>query len=102
LLPPLVALYYLKEDGTTSVMSRDALALLDQMCQTVRVRALGAKLQAPAADLVPRIHTALAERRAAHIHYHPPAATRTPSARSSLPPDLLIDRSAWADSRRGW
>jgi predicted DNA-binding transcriptional regulator YafY len=69
-LGPAVASAY---DKITSALGRDALALLEKMRQTVGVRALGAKLQAPAADLVPRIHTALAERRTARIRYHSPA-----------------------------
>ena len=54
----------------TGVLSRDAMALLDRMRQTVGVRLLGAKLQAPAADLIPRLQSALVEHRTIRIRYH--------------------------------
>ena len=57
-------------DKIAAVLSRDALALLEQMRQTVGVRLLGAKLQAPATDLVPRLQTALVQRHAVRIRYH--------------------------------
>jgi predicted DNA-binding transcriptional regulator YafY len=57
-------------DKITGVLSRDARALLDDMRQTVGVRLLGAKLQAPATDYVPRLQTALVERRQVRIRYH--------------------------------
>jgi predicted DNA-binding transcriptional regulator YafY len=57
-------------DKIVGVLSKDALALLDEMRTTIGVRLLGAKLQAPVADLVPRLQTALVERRAVRIRYH--------------------------------
>jgi predicted DNA-binding transcriptional regulator YafY len=57
-------------DKITDVLSRDARALLDEMRQTVGVRLLGAKLQAPAADYVPKLQTALVERRQMRVRYH--------------------------------
>ncbi len=57
-------------DKIFGVLSKDALTLLDEMRQTIGVRLLGAKLQAPVADLMPRLHTALVERRAVRIRYH--------------------------------
>lgn len=57
-------------DKIIGVLSKDALSLLDEMRQTIGVRLLGAKLQAPVADFVPRLQTALVERRMARIRYH--------------------------------
>ena len=57
-------------DKIFGVLSKDALTLLDEMRRTIGVRLLGAKLQAPVADLMPRLHTALVERRAVRIRYH--------------------------------
>jgi predicted DNA-binding transcriptional regulator YafY len=57
-------------DKITAVLSRDARALLDQMRQTVGVRLVGAKLQAPAADYMSKLQTALSERRQARIRYY--------------------------------
>jgi predicted DNA-binding transcriptional regulator YafY len=57
-------------DKIIGVLSKDALSLLEEMRQTIGVRLLGAKLQAPAADLVPRLQQALVERRAVRIRYH--------------------------------
>lgn len=66
-LGPAVATAY---DKIVSVLSRDALALLDQMRQTVGVRLLGAKLQAPAADLIPKLQAAVIDRHAVRMRYH--------------------------------
>jgi len=57
-------------DRLTRVLSRDALALIDRMRDVVGARALGAKLQAPAAEHMPRIHRALAERRTLWVRYY--------------------------------
>jgi predicted DNA-binding transcriptional regulator YafY len=57
-------------DKIVGVLSHDALALLDQMRQTVGVRLLGAKLQAPATDFVPKLQTALMERHTVRLRYH--------------------------------
>jgi predicted DNA-binding transcriptional regulator YafY len=53
-----------------SVLSRDALALLDRMRDVVGVRALGAKLQAPAAEHLRAIQTALVDRRRLRLRYY--------------------------------
>ena len=50
-------------DKIQNVLSRDALKVLDQIRDRLGVRPTGAKLQAPAAEHLPRIHQALAERR---------------------------------------
>ena len=52
------------------VLSRDALRLLDQMRETIGVRAVGAKLQAPAAEHVALIQEALLERRRLDMRYY--------------------------------
>lgn len=52
------------------VLSRDAVALIDAMRETVGVRNLGAKLQGPAADLVPVLQESLASRRTLRVRYH--------------------------------
>lgn len=57
-------------DKIQQVLSRDALRLLDQMRDRLGVRAGGAKLQAPAAELLPRLHQALAERRTIRTRYY--------------------------------
>lgn len=67
LLGPSVAAAF---DRIRGVLSRDALALLARMREAVGVRALGAKLQQPAAELLPAIHAALAERRTLRVRYH--------------------------------
>jgi predicted DNA-binding transcriptional regulator YafY len=54
----------------TDVLSRDAIALLDGMRDTIGIRALGAKLQLPAAEHVPVIQTALADRRTLRLRYY--------------------------------
>ncbi len=52
------------------VLSRDATRLLDQMRETIGVRAVGAKLQAPAAEHVALIQKALLERRRLDMRYY--------------------------------
>lgn len=64
--PPLASAF----DRITDVLPRDAVALLDQMRDVVGVRMVGAKLQAPAGELVPQIQKALVERRRLHLVYH--------------------------------
>src|SRR4026209_1425979 len=49
-------------DKIGRVLSRDAVRVLDQMRETIGVRAVGAKLQAPAAEHVALIEQALHER----------------------------------------
>ena len=56
-------------DKIQNVLSRDALKLIAQMRERLGVRAAGAKLQAPAAEHLPKIHTALAEHRTLRIRY---------------------------------
>jgi len=53
-----------------SVLSKDALALLDRMRDTVGVRSLGAKLQAPAAEHLAAIQGALVHRRRLRLRYY--------------------------------
>jgi predicted DNA-binding transcriptional regulator YafY len=57
-------------DKIGRVLSRDALRLLDQMRDTIGVRAVGAKLQAPAAEHVALIQKALLERRRLDMRYY--------------------------------
>ena len=57
-------------DKIQNVLSRDALKVLDQIRDRLGVRAAGAKLQAPAAEHLPKIHTALAERRTLRTRYY--------------------------------
>ena len=57
-------------DRITDVLPRDAVALLGRMRDVVGVRMVGAKLQAPASELVPQIQKALVERRRLHLAYH--------------------------------
>lgn len=52
------------------VLSRDALRLLEQMRETIGVRAVAPKLQAPAAEHVALIEQALLERRRVDIRYY--------------------------------
>ncbi|HXH82943.1 MAG TPA: WYL domain-containing protein [Candidatus Tectomicrobia bacterium] len=52
------------------ILSRDALAILDRMRERLGVRAGAAKLQAPAAEHVPRIHQALMEHRTLRTRYY--------------------------------
>jgi predicted DNA-binding transcriptional regulator YafY len=53
-----------------SVLSKDALALLDRMRDTIGVRALGAKLQAPAVEHLVAIQGALVDRRRLLLRYY--------------------------------
>ena len=57
-------------DKIGRVLSRDALRLLEQMRETIGVRAVGAKLQAPAAEHVALIQKALLERRRLDMRYY--------------------------------
>ena len=57
-------------DKIQSVLSRDALKVLDQMREHLGVRPVGAKLQAPAAEHLPKIHQALAEHRTLRTRYY--------------------------------
>lgn len=57
-------------DKIAGVLSRDAVKLLDEMRDTVGVRAFGAKLHLPAAEFIPKIHEALLARRTLRIRYH--------------------------------
>jgi len=52
------------------VLSRDARQLLDQMRESIGVRAVGGKLQAPAAEHVALIERALLERRRLDMRYY--------------------------------
>jgi predicted DNA-binding transcriptional regulator YafY len=54
----------------TGVLSKDALALLAHMRDTIGVHAGGAKLQAPAAEHLRVIQTALVERRRLRLRYY--------------------------------
>jgi predicted DNA-binding transcriptional regulator YafY len=57
-------------DRIGRVLSRDARQLLDQMRESIGVRAVGAKLQAPAADHLALIQRALAEHRRVDMRYY--------------------------------
>lgn len=57
-------------DKIAGVLSQEARDLLDRMRLTVGVRALGAKLQAPAAAHLAAIQQALLERRSLRLHYY--------------------------------
>ncbi|MGH7396684.1 MAG: helix-turn-helix transcriptional regulator, partial [Candidatus Rokuibacteriota bacterium] len=57
-------------DKIGRVLSRDALRLLEQMRETIGVRAVGAKLQAPAAEHVALIQRALLDRRRLDLRYY--------------------------------
>ena len=59
-------------DKIQAVLSRDALKLLDAMRERLGVRALGAKLQQPAAEHLPLIHHALHESRTLRIRHYSP------------------------------
>lgn len=56
-------------DKVAAVLSKDARDLIARMRETVGVRAFGAKLNAPAADLLPPIQAALIDRRSLRITY---------------------------------
>ena len=53
-----------------SVLSKDALGLIDRMRDTIGVRAMGAKLQAPAAEHFAAIQGALMEQRQLRLRYY--------------------------------
>jgi predicted DNA-binding transcriptional regulator YafY len=57
-------------DKIQHVLSRDALKVLDAIRDRLGARPTGAKLQAPAAEHLPKIHQALAERRTLRTRYH--------------------------------
>ena len=57
-------------DKIGRVLSRDARQLLDQMRESIGVRAVGAKLQAPAAEHVALIQKAMLERRRLDMRYY--------------------------------
>ena len=57
-------------DKIGRVLSRDALRFLDEMRETIGVRAVGAKLLAPAAEHVALIQRALLERRRLDMRYY--------------------------------
>src|SRR5436309_3268208 len=57
-------------DKIQNVLSREALKVLDQIRDRLGVRPTGAKLQAPAAEHLPKIHEALAERRTLRTRYY--------------------------------
>jgi predicted DNA-binding transcriptional regulator YafY len=57
-------------DKIQNTLSRDALALIAQMRNRLGVRAAAAKLQAPAAEHLPKIHQALAEHRTLRTRYY--------------------------------
>jgi hypothetical protein len=57
-------------DKIQHVLSRDALKVLDAIRDRLGVRPTGAKLQAPAAEHLPKIHQALAEHRTLKTRYH--------------------------------
>jgi predicted DNA-binding transcriptional regulator YafY len=57
-------------DKIQGALSREALALIEQMRDRLGVRATGAKLQAPATEHLPRIHAALAEHRTLRTRYY--------------------------------
>jgi predicted DNA-binding transcriptional regulator YafY len=59
-------------DKIVNVLSRDALKLLQEMRTHLGVRALGAKLQQPAAEHLPLIHQALCEHRTLRIRHYSP------------------------------
>src|SRR3990170_8618063 len=66
------------------VLHKDALALLDRMRDSIGVRAVGAKLQAPAAHHLAAIQRALLERRRLRLAYH---------ARRPGSSQLMLDKS---------
>ena len=57
-------------DKIAGVLSRDALKIIDDMRGTLGVRALGAKLQLPVAEHLPKLHEALLNHRTVRVHYH--------------------------------
>jgi len=71
-------------DKIQHVLSRDALAVLDQIRDRLGVRPTGAKLQAPAAEHLPKIHQALAEHRTLKTRYY--SASRDSEDTRSIDP----------------
>jgi predicted DNA-binding transcriptional regulator YafY len=67
LLGPVVGSAFEKIEG---VLSRDALKLLEQMRETVGVRSLGAKLQAPSAEHLRAIQSATINQRRLRLRYY--------------------------------
>lgn len=59
-----------------SVLSRDALRIIEQMREHLGVRALGAKLQLPAGEHLPKIHAALAGRHTLRMRYYSASRNR--------------------------
>ncbi len=57
-------------DKLARVLSKDALDHLEAMRETVGVRALGGKLQLPAAEHLPKVQQALVERRTLAVRYY--------------------------------
>jgi predicted DNA-binding transcriptional regulator YafY len=57
-------------DKIQNMLSRDALKVLNQIRDRLGVRPAGAKLQAPAAEHLPKIHQALAEHRTLRTLYY--------------------------------
>jgi predicted DNA-binding transcriptional regulator YafY len=57
-------------DKISRLLSKDALALIDRMRDTIGVRAIGSKLQAPSAAHVEMIQTALKDRRRLDMTYY--------------------------------
>jgi predicted DNA-binding transcriptional regulator YafY len=54
----------------SSVLSKDALGLIERMRESIGVRTLGAKLQAPAGEHIAAIQGALMERRRLRLRYY--------------------------------
>lgn len=57
-------------DKISSVLSKDALKIVDQIGDTIGVRAFGSKLQQPIADHLPKLQTGLMERRTLNVRYY--------------------------------
>jgi predicted DNA-binding transcriptional regulator YafY len=52
------------------VLGKDAIRLLDQVRETIDVRALGAKLQMTVAEFIPLLQSALLDHRTVRVRYH--------------------------------
>jgi predicted DNA-binding transcriptional regulator YafY len=74
-------------DKIQNVLSRDALKVLDQIRDRLGVRPGGVKLQAPAAEHLPKIHQALAEHRTLRTRYY--SASRDSEDPRSIDPCYL-------------
>jgi predicted DNA-binding transcriptional regulator YafY len=74
-------------DKIQNVLSREALKVLDQIRDRLGVRPGGAKLQAPAAEHLPKIHQALAEHRTLRTRYY--SASRDSEDPRSIDPCYL-------------